>query len=151
MQHRIPLGASKEFLIQQEVDDALAATASQRIEAASILLDSAYSLWISQGFDDDQGLFRFPECTQQRHVRYVVIGGMAVLSYLPYRTTRDIDVLIEATPENAAAARRAVQLWGGYESRFTHRFRARIGRKFGSARSLGSWPGLRPSSSRSKT
>jgi len=26
---------------------------------------------------------------------YVVIGGMAVLSYVPYRTTRDLDVLIE--------------------------------------------------------
>jgi len=30
-------------------------------------------------------------------VAYVVIGGMAVLSYIPYRTTRDLDVLIEPT------------------------------------------------------
>ena len=42
-------------------------------------------------------------------VAYVVIGGMAVLSYIPYRTTRDLDVLIEPTPENAARARRAVE------------------------------------------
>ena len=41
-------------------------------------------------------------------VAYVVIGGMAVLSYIPYRTTRDLDVLIEPAPENAAQARRAV-------------------------------------------
>jgi len=51
-------------------------------------------------------------------VRYVVIGGMAVLSHIPYRTTRDIDVLIEPTLENAKAARRAVQDWGGFEPRF---------------------------------
>ena len=47
-------------------------------------------------------------------VAYVVIGGMAVLSYIPYRTTRDLDVLIEPTPENAARARRAVGKWGGF-------------------------------------
>ena len=28
---------------------------------------------------------------------YVVIGGMAVLALIPYRTTRDLDVLIEPT------------------------------------------------------
>ncbi len=32
---------------------------------------------------------------------YVVIGGIAVLSYVPYRTTRDLDVLIEPTLESA--------------------------------------------------
>lgn len=52
-------------------------------------------------------------------VRYVVIGGMAVLSYVPYRTTRDIDVLIEPTLDNAKAARRAVQAWGSFESAFS--------------------------------
>ncbi len=31
---------------------------------------------------------------------YVVIGAMAVQSYVPYRTTRDLDVLIEASLEN---------------------------------------------------
>jgi hypothetical protein len=52
-------------------------------------------------------------------VVYVVIGGMAVLSYIPYRTTRDLDVLIEPTPENAACARRAVGKWGGFEPVFS--------------------------------
>lgn len=51
-------------------------------------------------------------------VAYVVIGGMAVLSYVPYRTTRDLDVLIEPTAENAARARRAVARWGGFEPIF---------------------------------
>ena len=46
---------------------------------------------------------------------YVVIGGMAVLAHVPYRTTRDIDVLIEPTIENAEKVRRAVAAWGSYE------------------------------------
>jgi hypothetical protein len=52
-------------------------------------------------------------------VAYVVIGGMAVLSYIPYRTTRDLDVLIEPTPDNAERARRAVGKWGGFEPAFS--------------------------------
>jgi len=46
---------------------------------------------------------------------YVVIGGIAVLSHVPYRTTRDIDVLIEPTLENARKVRDAVSRWGGFE------------------------------------
>ena len=37
-------------------------------------------------------------------VVYVVIGGIAVLNYIPYHTTRDLDVLIEPTIENADLA-----------------------------------------------
>lgn len=51
-------------------------------------------------------------------VRYVVIGGMAVLSHIPYRTTRDLDVFIEPTRENAEKTRQAVKEWGGFEPRF---------------------------------
>ena len=50
---------------------------------------------------------------------YVVIGGMAVIFHIPYRTTRDIDVLIEPTVENARRVRRAVERWGGFEVEFT--------------------------------
>lgn len=50
---------------------------------------------------------------------YVVIGGMAVLALIPYRTTRDLDVLIEPTPENAAKVREAVRQWGGFEPEFS--------------------------------
>ncbi len=50
---------------------------------------------------------------------YVVIGGMAVISLIPYRTTRDIDVLIEPTLENARRVREAVRKWGGFEPEFT--------------------------------
>ena len=49
---------------------------------------------------------------------YVVVGGMAVVFYVPYRTTRDIDVLIEPTIENARRVRRALQRWGGFEPEF---------------------------------
>jgi hypothetical protein len=52
-------------------------------------------------------------------VSYVVIGGMAVLAHIPYRTTRDIDVLIEPTLENAARVRGAVRRWGGFEPDFS--------------------------------
>ena len=52
-------------------------------------------------------------------VDYVVIGGMAVLRLIPYRTTRDIDVLIAPTVDNAAAARRAVAAWAGEEPAFS--------------------------------
>ncbi len=52
-------------------------------------------------------------------VAYVVIGGMAVIRLVPYRTTRDIDVLIEPTRENAQRARRAVVSWAGEETDFS--------------------------------
>jgi hypothetical protein len=52
-------------------------------------------------------------------VDYVVIGGMAVLRLIPYRTTRDIDVLIAPSRDNAAAARRAVASWSGEEPEFS--------------------------------
>jgi hypothetical protein len=50
---------------------------------------------------------------------YVVIGGMAVIALTPYRTTHDIDVLIEPTLENARRVRQAVKRWGGFEPEFT--------------------------------
>lgn len=52
-------------------------------------------------------------------VAYVVIGGIAVLAHVPYRTTRDLDVLIEPTSENARKARRAVGAWGSFEPAYT--------------------------------
>jgi hypothetical protein len=51
-------------------------------------------------------------------VAYVVIKGFAVLSHVPYRTTRDLDVLIEPTLANAEKARRAVAAWGAFEPEY---------------------------------
>ena len=38
---------------------------------------------------------------QKHNVRYVVIGGIAAILYGVPRATFDLDILIEATPENA--------------------------------------------------
>lgn len=57
----------------------------------------------------------FLESLNREGVAYVVIGGIAVLAHVPYRTTRDLDVLIEPTLENAVKARRAVGVWGSFE------------------------------------
>jgi hypothetical protein len=61
----------------------------------------------------------FLESLNREGVAYVVIGGIAVLAHIPYRTTRDLDVLIEPTLENAEKARRAIAAWGSFEPEFT--------------------------------
>lgn len=61
----------------------------------------------------------FLDALNNEGASYVVIGGMAVLALAPYRTTRDIDVLIEPTLENASRVRTAVGRWGGFEPEFT--------------------------------
>ena len=66
LQRRFGLDASEEDLIANEVADALAATAGERMAAAVALLDTAYELWRSRGLADDAGLCRFPGCAQQR-------------------------------------------------------------------------------------
>jgi hypothetical protein len=60
----------------------------------------------------------FLESLNREGVAYVVIGGMAVLAHVPYRTTRDLDVLIEPTIENAHKARRAVAAWGAFDPEY---------------------------------
>jgi hypothetical protein len=45
-----------------------------------------------------QDVFR---CFEAREVRYLVIGGIAAILYGVPRATFDLDILIEATPENA--------------------------------------------------
>jgi hypothetical protein len=61
----------------------------------------------------------FLESLNREGVAYVVIGGMAVLAHIPYRTTRDLDVLIEPTLVNAEKARRAVAAWGSFDPQYT--------------------------------
>ncbi len=60
----------------------------------------------------------FLDALNSEDADYAVIGGFAVISYIPYRTTRDIDVLIEPSLENAAKVRRAVETWGEFEPDF---------------------------------
>ncbi len=61
----------------------------------------------------------FLDALNKEGVAYVVIGGMAVMFHIPYRTTRDIDVLIEPNLENARKARGAVERWGGFEPEYS--------------------------------
>ena len=49
---------------------------------------------------------------QQHDVRYLVIGGVAAILHGVNRMTADVDVLIEATPGNAAAALDALRELG---------------------------------------
>ncbi len=60
----------------------------------------------------------FLESLNREGVAYVVIGGIAVLAHIPYRTTRDLDVLIEPTLENPEKARRAVSVWGSFDPQY---------------------------------
>ena len=60
----------------------------------------------------------FLESLNREGVAYVVIGGMAVLAHIPYRTTRDLDILIQPTLENAQKARRAVAAWGSFDPEY---------------------------------
>ena len=45
-------------------------------------------------------------------VEYAVVGGVAVNAYGHVRNTRDLDIFIRPTVENAQAAFRALQEWG---------------------------------------
>jgi hypothetical protein len=40
------------------------------------------------------------------------------MAHVPYRTTRDLDVLIEPTLENAEKVRRAVAVWGSFDPEY---------------------------------
>lgn len=51
--------------------------------------------------------------------RFVVIGEIAVLARIPYRTTRDIDVQIEPMLDNATRVREAVRAWSGIEPEYS--------------------------------
>ncbi len=56
-----------------------------------------------------QGVFR---CLEKHNVKYVVIGGIASILYGVPRTTFDLDILIEATSENAGKLLQALQETG---------------------------------------
>ena len=60
----------------------------------------------------------FLESLNREGVAYVVIGGIAVLAHIPYRTTRDLDVMIQPTLDNAEKVRRAVAAWGSFEPEY---------------------------------
>jgi predicted nucleotidyltransferase len=42
--------------------------------------------------------------------RYILIGGFAVIAHGGARTTKDIDLLVDASPENVARVKRALRI-----------------------------------------
>jgi predicted nucleotidyltransferase len=55
-------------------------------------------------------LVRLARSLNAHHVRYVLIGGFAVIAHGGARTTKDIDLLIDADPANVARVREALQI-----------------------------------------
>lgn len=49
----------------------------------------------------------------KHRVRYLVVGGYAVIHYCEPRYTKDIDVFVEATEQNARRLRRALEEFAG--------------------------------------
>ena len=45
-------------------------------------------------------------------VRYLVVGGIAYSTHVEPRTTKDLDLWIDATPDNAARAWKALASFG---------------------------------------
>jgi hypothetical protein len=57
-----------------------------------------------------EDLVRLARALNTHHVRYVLIGGFAVIAHGGARTTKDIDLLIDADPANVARVRLALQI-----------------------------------------
>jgi predicted nucleotidyltransferase len=59
--------------------------------------------------DDHLRLYKF---LKKEDVKYIVIGGAATIAYGVPRTTNDLDIFIEPTPENCARLLRALKETG---------------------------------------
>ena len=64
----------------------------------------------SQNSDFKELLSRFNDCG----VKYLVCGGYAVMLYGEPRYTKDLDLWVEASAENAAEVYQALVAFGGY-------------------------------------
>ena len=60
----------------------------------------------------NQDFKEFIESLNANHVRYLVVGGYAVAFHGHPRYTKDIDIWIERSPENAAQVVRALDQFG---------------------------------------
>lgn len=55
-------------------------------------------------------LARLGRALNAHQVRYVLIGGFAVIAHGGARTTKDVDLLIDPSPDNVAKIREALQV-----------------------------------------
>ncbi|MGA7158638.1 MAG: DUF6036 family nucleotidyltransferase [Acidobacteriaceae bacterium] len=67
----------------------------------------------------DENLKELLSAFNANHVKYVVIGGYAVFVHAQPRMTKDLDVLIESSPENAIATYRGLAEFGAPLENFT--------------------------------
>lgn len=66
----------------------------------------------------DENLKQLLSAFNANHVKYVVIGGYAVFVHAQPRMTKDLDVLIESSPENAIATYKALAEFGAPLEKF---------------------------------
>jgi predicted nucleotidyltransferase len=57
-----------------------------------------------------EDLTRICRALNDAGARYILIGGFAVIAHGGARTTKDIDLLVDASPENVARIKRALQI-----------------------------------------
>ena len=57
-----------------------------------------------------EDLARLGRALNAHQVRYVLIGGFAVIAHGGARTTKDVDLLIDPSPQNVARVREALQI-----------------------------------------
>jgi predicted nucleotidyltransferase len=57
-----------------------------------------------------EDLVRICRALNETGARYVLIGGFAVIAHGGARTTKDIDLLVDPTPQNVALVKRALQV-----------------------------------------
>jgi len=67
----------------------------------------------------DENLKQLLSAFNANHVKYVVIGGYAVFVHGQPRMTKDLDVFIESSPENALATYKGLAEFGAPLTRFT--------------------------------
>ena len=59
-----------------------------------------------------QDFIEFIECCVRREVRFLIVGGYAVAFHGRPRTTKDIDLVLEPSPENLDRAAEALDRFG---------------------------------------
>jgi len=67
----------------------------------------------------DENLKQLLSAFNANHVKYVVIGGYAVFLHAQPRMTKDLDVFIESSPENALAIYKGLAEFGAPLTQFS--------------------------------
>ena len=57
-----------------------------------------------------EDLVRICRALNEAGARYILIGGFAVIAHGGARTTKDIDLLVDASPENVARVKLALRI-----------------------------------------